>query len=348
MEILQRGWTTKRLGREADRINLNPAWQRGPAWQPPRKALLIDSILRGMDIPKVYLRRLPPGGAFDYDAVDGQQRLRAIWEYRRGDFALEHPDGLPEIDEHPVQGLRFDRLPVDLRARFDDFVVNVTLIVRGSTDEITNLFARLQMGMALNPAELRNAMMGPLRNVIDTVARSHEFFLNCRIASARHKHQDYATHAFALAAAGGERNLKAPDLRFLVNEFGSGDVDRVLELSARVGEALNVLALANERLGFGLTQKWIFVDLCWLIMQRHAAGARVDPAKLADTFRAFELRRALHRGDPEALLRGPRTPPLDRHLYDYIQAFRLQAADRSSLVTRNRSLRAFCADVDAS
>ena len=37
-------------------IHLDPIWQRGPVWSVPKKSLLVDSILRGYDIPMIYLR----------------------------------------------------------------------------------------------------------------------------------------------------------------------------------------------------------------------------------------------------------------------------------------------------
>ncbi|WP_352631184.1 DUF262 domain-containing protein [Mesorhizobium sp. M0496] len=82
MQIHQGTWTVDRLFSERENINLNPQWQRGPAWKPPRQVLLVDSILRGMDIPKVYLRVRNGDAVFTHDAVDGQQRLRALWECR--------------------------------------------------------------------------------------------------------------------------------------------------------------------------------------------------------------------------------------------------------------------------
>jgi Protein of unknown function DUF262 len=81
MRVEQRLWTVEHLLELRGEINLNPAWQRGPAWSPARRVLLIDSILRDMDVPKIYLRLLPAGGLYRYEAVDGQQRLRAIWDY---------------------------------------------------------------------------------------------------------------------------------------------------------------------------------------------------------------------------------------------------------------------------
>ena len=118
MEVVQTRWSIDKFVRKQNNINLNPIWQRGPAWKPARQVLLIDSILRGMDIPKVYLRRLSAKAAYRYDAVDGQQRLRAIWEFRAGELHLNHPEGLQSIDGHPVAGLTFDALHTDLQNRF--------------------------------------------------------------------------------------------------------------------------------------------------------------------------------------------------------------------------------------
>lgn len=347
MEVVQATWTIEDLVKQQDKINLNPVWQRGPAWKLPRQVLLIDSILRGMDIPKVYLRKLATGGPYSYDAVDGQQRLRAIWEFCAGKWPLDHPEALGLIDGHRVAGLEFNQLHVDLKARFKHFKVSVAEITEATNDEITNLFSRLQMGVSLNPAELRNAMLAPMPRVIDVMARSHEFFLNCRVPDARYKRQDYVTHAFAIAAYQGQQDIKAADLKKMVREFGPGDMDRILKISAVVGDGLNVLSQLNEKVGHKITQKWIFVDLLWLIMQRHAAGATVDMEKAALRYREFENQRRSFNSRPEVLIRGRRRDPrLDRHLYNYILAFRTQGGQKANLNVRNAAIRAFFPNID--
>jgi uncharacterized protein with ParB-like and HNH nuclease domain len=59
------------------RINTNPDFQRPPVWGTSQKQLLVDTILRNYDVPKLYWRRM--GTRPDtYDVVDGQQRLRAL------------------------------------------------------------------------------------------------------------------------------------------------------------------------------------------------------------------------------------------------------------------------------
>lgn len=348
MEIVQDVWLLSRFVSEQDRINLNPTWQRGAAWKSPRQALLIDSILRGMDIPKIYLRRNPPGSVHDYDAVDGQQRLRAMWMFEADELALDLIDEPPPIDGHPVAGLRYSDLHPDLKARFDNFQISVADIITANGDEISTLFSRLQMGVSLNPAELRNALGGPLRHVIDAIATSHPFFLEGRIPDVRYKRQDYVTHAFAMAAYEAERDIKAPDLKRMFLSYATPDqAASVLELAARVGDALNVLEEVNRLTNLRITQKWIFVDLCWLIMQRQKAGAGVNAILLAACYDAFEDQRRRYQAAPEVLVRAGRTTSaLDRHLYAYIQAFKLQAGTSANLQIRAQALRAFCPNID--
>ncbi|MBU2824880.1 DUF262 domain-containing protein [Acidithiobacillus ferrooxidans] len=345
MKIKQHNWPISKLVEDRPSINLNPTWQRGVAWKDPRKILLIDSILRGMDIPKVYLRKLPPNGAHKHDAVDGQQRIRAIWEFRTGDFSLNHPDTLPAIGGHPIHGLKFSQLHESLRDQFDTFKVSVAEITHADNDEITNLFARLQLGVALNPAELRNAMLAPARHIIDSIATGHAFFESTKIPDTRYKRQDYVAHVFAMAAYKGQKDIKAPGLKKMILEFGPDKMPELLAFSSAVNEALTVLADVDAQLKRRITQKWLFVDLVWLIIQQQTAGLEVNADELAESFTEFDKLRRKYTSRPEDLLqtkRNTRQLRLNKILYDYIMAFRAQGATHANLKTRNASLRAYC------
>lgn len=344
MKVQQEKWTVKKLVEQQDEINLNPIWQRGPAWKAPRQVLLIDSILREMDIPKIYLRKQRPGSAYSFDAVDGQQRLRAIYAFRNNELALNYAEKLLEIDGQDVNGNIFRELPKTLRDRFTEFEVSIAKIVQGETDEITNLFSRLQMGVSLNPAELRNAMQGPILHVVNLLALEHPFFQNCRISAERYKRQDYITHVMAMAAYGVTRDIKAPDLKKFVNEYNKDDAEKVHVLMQCVGEALNVLTEVNEILGYSIFQKWIFVDLCWWIMKRQAVRGVVDPRKLARRFAAFDdLRRAYTR-NPEQAIEDSHGQK-GSNLYQYIVAFKAQGGTKEHLAIRANSLDVFFARI---
>jgi len=58
------------------RIDPTPDYQRPPAWTRKQKQLLIDSILREYDIPKMYWRSINRDDGVKFEVIDGQQRLR--------------------------------------------------------------------------------------------------------------------------------------------------------------------------------------------------------------------------------------------------------------------------------
>ncbi len=72
-----------------------PEWQRGEVWDAGRKQQLIDSILKGWKLPKFYFLKLDDD---NFEVVDGQQRLTAIYEF----FANELP--LSEESEQEFGG----------------------------------------------------------------------------------------------------------------------------------------------------------------------------------------------------------------------------------------------------
>ncbi len=73
----------------------------------------------------------------------------------------------------------------------------------------------------------------------------------------------------------------------------------------------------------------------------------MDALELASRFRDFEVARKAHTARPEVLIEGRRArASLDRHLYDYITAFKSQGGLRENLVLRNEALRAHCPDID--
>ena len=356
MKVKQALWSIEELVTQKDKIDLNPAWQRGPAWKDARRVLLIDSILRGMDVPKIYLRKVAPGGLYDWEAVDGQQRLRAIWEFlaKRSDklktqgFALKTTPALAPVRGLAIADKTYPQLEKGLREKFMGFEIGVGEITDASNDEITVLFARLQMGMPLNPAELRNADLGPMRNIIQLMAKSHEFFANTRLKDERTKHFDFASYAFAVAACRGARNMKSTDLRELQQEYNNGPMEDVMTLSSKVGEALNVLAEVDQLTRFPIVRKWIFVDLLALIMTYQDAGKAITVAKFTSAYDAFEERRRAYVSTPDRLLDTSRKDArkLDRSLYDYLFAFRTEGANAASLQQRLKTMARFFKNVE--
>ncbi len=57
MKINKKPWPLKTIYGIKDRIDTNPDLQRPAVWGQSQKQLLIDSILRDYDIPKIYWRK---------------------------------------------------------------------------------------------------------------------------------------------------------------------------------------------------------------------------------------------------------------------------------------------------
>src|SRR5688572_19768175 len=71
-------------------LKLQPEFQRESVWPKAAKSYLIDTILNEKPIPLIFFERSPSiqTGRPEYSVIDGQQRLRAIFEFIQDDFVL--------------------------------------------------------------------------------------------------------------------------------------------------------------------------------------------------------------------------------------------------------------------
>ncbi|MFD2270569.1 DUF262 domain-containing protein [Undibacterium arcticum] len=71
-------------GRKSKTLVLSPSFQRRPVWNPGAKSFLIDTILRGLPIPIIFLRDQKTDLKTllaKREVIDGQQRIRTILSY---------------------------------------------------------------------------------------------------------------------------------------------------------------------------------------------------------------------------------------------------------------------------
>lgn len=158
---------------------VNREYQRDERiWSSEDRKHLIDTILKNLDIPKIYLRKV---GEKKYEIVDGQQRMQTIWDFRDNKFPL---DG--RISGDKLDGLRYRDLPEDLIDQFDTFQLTC-VVLEGYDDEKTRqLFSKLQRGKPLNPGEKLNAFPGSVVPVMRQLGR-HSFFNKVVFSLRRYK-----------------------------------------------------------------------------------------------------------------------------------------------------------------
>lgn len=62
----------------AGKINLIPKFQRGSVWTPIMRKKLVANMILGRPIPAIFLYKEESGAKFDYNILDGKQRLESL------------------------------------------------------------------------------------------------------------------------------------------------------------------------------------------------------------------------------------------------------------------------------
>ena len=149
-------WPVHYIKKNVDEGRLNvPDFQRNDVWKNPDKSRLIESILRGIPIPLIYLAEEEKG---KYVVIDGQQRINSIVQYLNGKFGLSGLQVLTNLKNQRYSNLKGKHK--QLASHLFDAKIPVIIISARADDEIVyEIFDRLNTsGMKLNPQEIRNCM----------------------------------------------------------------------------------------------------------------------------------------------------------------------------------------------
>lgn len=119
-------WPLFTLSKKRKRIDTNPDYQRPAVWTKAQKQLLIDSILRDFDVPKIYLHE-------------------------------------KNNDTYDVANKKYSELDMDIATIIDSYNLDFVILDTQNEDEIREMFLRLQNGTTLKAQEKRNAMPGRMR-----------------------------------------------------------------------------------------------------------------------------------------------------------------------------------------
>lgn len=133
---------------------LNPKFQRRAVWTPQSQSYLINTILLGLPLPIFFLRQNtdPKSKKTIREVVDGQQRLRAIFDFIDNGFSLR------KAQNEQFGGCFFSELPQEVQSDFLSYELSVNVLVDLDDKDVLDIFARLNSyGVKLNRQELINA-----------------------------------------------------------------------------------------------------------------------------------------------------------------------------------------------
>jgi len=171
MQVLAVDKTTYRVSdflswQRAGTLRLSPSFQRRPVWKPAAKSYLIDTIVRGLPVPIIFLRERVDLQSLEpmREVVDGQQRLRTL-------ISFIEPTVLPDFHEdrdaflvqrnhnEEIADKSFPELTDAVRSQILNYSFSVHVLPPDTDDrDVLKIFARLNStGVKLNAQELRNA-----------------------------------------------------------------------------------------------------------------------------------------------------------------------------------------------
>lgn len=330
------------------KIDMNPSYQRrGRLWSATDKGYLIDSILNGFDVPKLYVadftwansalneKRLP------YAIIDGKQRFEAIFDFYDGKITLNDDFIFIEDPTLKLAGLGYQDLlknHTEIAETFDTYNLSVMSVISSDEEPINDLFIRLNRSKPLTGAEVRNAMAGPAPGLFRNVA-AHEFFTN------------YITFT---VQRGQDLNAAAKLIMFeyegKLSETKKRNMDQFTRDAARSERGKNLLELAARRVidTIGLMTQ-IFLPNDRLLGSAGTVPVyywfvRSAPAKSQQLIRPFliEFERT-RKENRELSVEDPGSRSIDRKLIDF-DNFNRSTNDQASHIGRYDILRAKFAD----
>lgn len=219
-----------KIFKRRDRYEI-PEWQRGEVWNLERKQQLIDSILRGWKLPKFYFLKVAED---QFEVVDGQQRLNAIYDFYSNDLSLA-PDTIKDFG-----GPTYKDLKTKNADTFDDFEIEFDEIENATEEEIKQFFQRLQQGLPLSSSEKLNSIHSKLRDFCRSLTK-HIFFANSiELPDTRLAYFDITTKVLAIEVEGIDTGLRFEDVKAIFES--NSNFSTASLVAKRVRLALDFLA----------------------------------------------------------------------------------------------------------
>jgi hypothetical protein len=174
------------LGMSRSEIVVNRNYQRSDqVWPPAAKSYLIETMLLGYPVPKLYLYQvLDLRSRKTYkEIVDGQQRSVTIFQFYNDEFRLNE-----SLETDEIAGRIYSELDPEFQSKFLEYSLAIDTFVSATQPEVVDSFRRMNSyTIPLNPEEQRHAVyQGPFKWFVANLAKRQEaVFLNIGLFSQK-------------------------------------------------------------------------------------------------------------------------------------------------------------------
>lgn len=152
---------------------LSPKFQRRPVWEYKAKSYLVDSIISGFPIPRIFIRE---STNLDMSArreiIDGQQRLKTVFDFLNDGFKIS------KVHSDRFGGLCYSDLPEETKRDFLKYPISAVMLIDLDDNAVFDIFARLNTySVKLNNQELLNSQFfGVYKQLIYKLAQEYRTF----------------------------------------------------------------------------------------------------------------------------------------------------------------------------
>jgi hypothetical protein len=167
------------------RIDLDADYQREKIWSKKDQERLLDSIIRNIDIPKIYLAIPEEKEIFDYECIDGKQRMLTLLNFFKPDPNEKNPL-IVEVagDEYAYKQLKKE-FPKTAE-KIENYQLTFVIYTKITDGLIREIFRRLQLGIRLNSGELLKTRTGTIRDFIyKKIGNDGPFFRHTKLSEKR-------------------------------------------------------------------------------------------------------------------------------------------------------------------
>ena len=211
-------------------ITLNPKYQRNPVWSNDHKQYFLSTLFLQLPIPLIFMWK-----KFDshrkkniFDVVDGQQRLRAIFDFitpaSPTDEIVLSKKYFPEFEDY-----RFKDLSAKVQKKILQTNIPIGFIEATDDSEIKEMYARLNKNVIkLNKQELRKSQYEGDFIQLATGLAEDKYWLESGITSRsgmrRMSDIEFLSEILAAMIGGLQDRKKKLDKTYADNEEMEGDL----------------------------------------------------------------------------------------------------------------------------
>lgn len=158
------------------RLELQPSFQRKDVWGNAARIMLMDTILKNIPMPKIFVSNLVKKDNPYRSVIDGQQRISAILSFLKDGFELKKPY------EGKYVGKKFSELPKEAKDRFLRYKLDFNEINDASDEQLREIYSRVnKYSLVLTAQEMRRSdFPGDFLTLSEQLA-VHDFFNTAKI-----------------------------------------------------------------------------------------------------------------------------------------------------------------------